>query len=116
MAPQSSVLQWLCSLLLFAGAASALKFDLYAHSGGESSRRERCIRNFVNSNTLVVVTSTVDGYKGDGMVVNIHVCGPPSAPPMGCRFDGTVLLGGSVLLGSWGTTRTEGKFGRSEML
>lgn len=27
----------------------------------------------MGSDTLVVVTSTVDGYKGDGMVVNIHV-------------------------------------------
>ncbi|KAL6889544.1 emp24/gp25L/p24 family/GOLD domain-containing protein [Trichoderma longibrachiatum] len=68
-----SPMQWLCSLLLLASAASALKFDLVAHTGGESLKKERCIRNFVGSDTLVVVTSTVDGYKGDGMVVNIHV-------------------------------------------
>ncbi|RFU74407.1 endoplasmic reticulum vesicle 25 [Trichoderma arundinaceum] len=66
-------MRWLCGLLLLVSAANALKFDLIAHSGGESLKKERCIRNFVGSDTLVVVTSTVDGYKGDGMVVNIHV-------------------------------------------
>ncbi|KAH6609719.1 endoplasmic reticulum vesicle 25 [Trichoderma cornu-damae] len=68
-----SPMRWLCGLLLLVSAANALKFDLIAHSGGESAKKERCIRNFVGSDTLVVVTSTVDGYKGDGMVVNIHV-------------------------------------------
>ncbi|EHK27140.1 uncharacterized protein TRIVIDRAFT_34068 [Trichoderma virens Gv29-8] len=66
-------MRWLCGLLLLVSAANALKFDLIAHTGGESLKKERCIRNFVGSDTLVVVTSTVDGYKGDGMLVNIHV-------------------------------------------
>lgn len=44
-----------------------LKFDLL------QGTKERCIRNFVNRDTLVVVTSTIDGFKGDGMVVNMHV-------------------------------------------
>lgn len=66
-------MRWLCGLLLLVSAANALKFDLLAHPGGESLKKERCIRNFVGSDTLVVVTSTIDGYKGDGMVVNIHV-------------------------------------------
>lgn len=69
-----SPMRWLCGLLLLVSAANALKFDLVAHTGGESLKKERCIRNFVSSDTLVVVTSTVDGYKGDGMLVNIHVC------------------------------------------
>jgi hypothetical protein len=69
-----SPMRWLCGLLLLVSAANALKFDLVAHTGGESLKKERCIRNFVGSDTLVVVTSTVDGYRGDGMLVNIHVC------------------------------------------
>jgi hypothetical protein len=69
-----SPMRWLCGLLLLVSAANALKFDLIAHTGGESLKKERCIRNFVGSDTLVVVTSTVDGYKGDGMLVNIPVC------------------------------------------
>lgn len=74
MAVQRSTLQWLCSLLVLVGVANALKFDLIAHHGGESTKKERCIRNFVGQETLVVVTATVDGFKGDGMVVNMHVC------------------------------------------
>lgn len=74
MALQRSTLQWLCSLLVLVGVANALKFDLIAHTGGESTKKERCIRNFVGQETLVVVTATVDGFKGDGMVVNMHVC------------------------------------------
>ncbi|QPH04329.1 vesicle coat component [Epichloe festucae Fl1] len=73
MAAHRSTLQWLGSLLLLIGVANALKFDLVAHSGGESHKKERCIRNFVGQETLVVVTATVDGFKGDGMVVNMHV-------------------------------------------
>ncbi|KAM0254939.1 hypothetical protein ACHAQJ_006247 [Trichoderma viride] len=68
-----SPMRWLCGLLLLVSAANALKFDLLAHSGSESLKKERCVRNFVGSDTLVVVTSTVDGFKGDGMLVNIHV-------------------------------------------
>lgn len=73
MAIPSSTLQWLCSLLLLVGVANALKFDLVAHSGAESHKKERCIRNFVGQDTLVVVKATVDGTKGDGMVVNMAV-------------------------------------------
>lgn len=53
--------------------SSALKFDLVAKPAG-SSNKERCIRNFVAKETLVVVTATLDGSKGDGQQVNIHVC------------------------------------------
>lgn len=50
----------------------ALKFDLIAQRG-HSATNERCIRNFVNRDTLVVVTATVSGNKGDGQMVNMHV-------------------------------------------
>lgn len=50
----------------------ALKFDLQAHTG-HSSRYERCIRNFVAKDTLVLVTAIVSGQKGDGQTVNMHV-------------------------------------------
>lgn len=73
------LLQWLCGLLLLACAADALKFDLIAHPGAESQKKEKCIRNFVSRETLVVVTVTSDGVKGDGMVVNVHVSRPRSA-------------------------------------
>lgn len=54
--------------------ASALKFDLHAHPPGQHKKSERCIRNFVAKDTLVVVTATVGGTRGDGQEVNIHVC------------------------------------------
>lgn len=60
-------------MLLLVSTVTALRFELAAHSGSENHKKERCIRNFVNRDTLVVVKSTVGGYKGDGMVVNIHV-------------------------------------------
>ena len=50
----------------------ALKFDLQAHTG-HSNKYERCIRNFVAKDTLVLVTAIVDGQKGDGQMVNMHV-------------------------------------------
>jgi hypothetical protein len=88
MAAQMSLLQRFCALLLlFTTAAQALKFDLAAHSGGESTKKERCIRNFVAKDTLVVVTAVVGGYKGDGMAVNIHV-----------RWVAPAGLGGSIVL------------------
>ncbi|MDI1485557.1 MAG: vesicle coat component [Ramalina farinacea] len=52
--------------------ASALKFDLAAHTG-HSNKYERCIRNFAGKDTLVLVTAIVDGMKGDGQVVNMHI-------------------------------------------
>ena len=53
----------------------ALKFDLAAHTG-HNSKYERCIRNFVGKDTLVLVTAIVDGQKGDGQMVNMHVSLP----------------------------------------
>lgn len=54
-------------LFLFLQLSSALKFDLFA---GHS---ERCIRNFVGQDQLVMVTAIVSGHKGDGQKVNMHV-------------------------------------------
>lgn len=53
--------------------ASALKFDMEAHHGHESASKERCIRNFVAKDQLVVVTAHVDGHRGDGQQLNMHV-------------------------------------------
>ena len=52
---------------------SALKFDIQAHPGHESKSKERCIRNFVSRDQLVVVTATVSGSRGDGQQLNMHV-------------------------------------------
>ncbi|CAK7227365.1 vesicle coat component [Sporothrix bragantina] len=67
MLPQT-LRQGLYGLFLFATACQALKFDLYATNG-----HPRCIRNFVTKDTLVVVTATVGGNRGDGMMVNMHI-------------------------------------------
>lgn len=60
----------------------ALKFDLAAHTG-HNSKYERCIRNFVGKDTLVLVTAIVDGQKGDGQMVNMHVSLPKATRPGG---------------------------------
>ncbi|KAJ9156409.1 Endoplasmic reticulum vesicle protein 25 [Pleurostoma richardsiae] len=72
MALPRSLLQYICSLVLLAACSQALKFDLTAYSQHEK-KPERCIRNFVAKDTLVVVTATLSGYKGDGMQVNLHI-------------------------------------------
>ena len=72
MAYSQSLLRIVCSFLFFLACAEALKFDIEAKGAGDKSR-VRCIRNFVAKDTLVVVTATVDGYKGDGMKVDMHV-------------------------------------------
>lgn len=72
MANLQSILYTLCSLLFLLATVEALKFDVEAYSRGDK-KGERCIRNFVARDTLVVVTATVDGERGDGMVVNMHV-------------------------------------------
>jgi len=61
-----------CSLLLLAAGTQALKFDLEALPS-HSRHSQRCIRNFVGKDTLVVVTATVDGHRDDGMRVDMHV-------------------------------------------
>ncbi|KAL2255585.1 hypothetical protein VTK26DRAFT_3066 [Humicola hyalothermophila] len=73
MARLRSLLQHLCSLmLLLAVGSEALKFDIQAGNGHDKGSR-RCIRNFVSKDMLVVVTAIVDGYKGDGMQLNMHI-------------------------------------------
>ncbi|KAL1899878.1 vesicle coat component [Sporothrix stenoceras] len=67
MLPQT-LRQGLYGLVLLATACQALKFDLHPTNG-----HPRCIRNFVTRDTLVVVTATVGGNKGDGQVVNMHI-------------------------------------------
>jgi hypothetical protein len=59
----------LCYLFQF---SIALKFELPAQSG--HGTHERCIRNFVARDQLVVVTAVVSGTRGDGQMVNMHVC------------------------------------------
>ncbi|KAJ5777881.1 Endoplasmic reticulum vesicle protein 25 [Penicillium odoratum] len=61
--------------LLVVQLASALKFDLPATSG--SGKNERCIRNFISKDQLVVVTAIVSGSKGDGQRVNMHTTPQP---------------------------------------
>lgn len=73
MALPRALLQYICGLVLLIASVNALKFDLQAR-GQNDAKKERCIRNFVAKDTLVVVTATVGGSKGDGMVVNMHVC------------------------------------------
>lgn len=60
---------FLALFLLVVQIASALKFDLHSTSSGT----ERCIRNFVAKDQLVVVTAIVGGTKGDGQRVDMHV-------------------------------------------
>ncbi|PGH09112.1 endoplasmic reticulum vesicle protein 25 [Blastomyces parvus] len=68
--PVSGLLRPLMLLLLLCitQLSTALKFDLPANSN-----QEKCIRNFVNKDQLVVVTAIVGGHKGDGQVVNMHI-------------------------------------------
>jgi len=61
---------FLLTISLFSIVSAALKFDIAAQQRGH---RQRCIRNFVAKDTLVVVTATVSGLKGDGQQVNIHI-------------------------------------------
>lgn len=84
MARLRSLLHHVCSvLLLLAVGSQALKFDIQAGSGYDRDSR-RCIRNFVSKDMLVVVTAIVDGYRGDGMQLNMHV----SAAADGTRDNG----------------------------
>jgi p24 family protein delta-1 len=72
MAYPRSLLHTLCGFLMLLVFTEALKFDLQAYPY-RNHKSERCIRNFVSKDTLVVVTATIDGLRGDGMIVNMHV-------------------------------------------
>ncbi|KAF2099848.1 endoplasmic reticulum vesicle protein 25 precursor [Rhizodiscina lignyota] len=60
-------------LCLFIPFSFALKFDILAHPGHESAKHERCIRNFVAKDQLVVVATIIDGERGDGQTLNMHI-------------------------------------------
>ena len=60
-------------LLVLAPLASALKFDINAYASHDSAKHERCIRNFVQKDQLVVVTAIVSGFRGDGQMLNLHI-------------------------------------------
>lgn len=73
MARVRSLLQHVCTLmLLLAVGSQALKFDIQAGNGHDKHSR-RCVRNFVSRDMLVVVMAIVDGHRGDGMQLNMHV-------------------------------------------
>ena len=69
---RSTLLPTALLFLIVLPLSLALKFDLAAHTG-HNSKYERCILNFVGKDTLVLVTAIVDGQKGDGQMVNMHV-------------------------------------------
>lgn len=58
---------------IIAPLTAALKFDLHPVSAHDAAKYERCIRNFVAKDQLVVVTAILDGYRGDGQKVDMHV-------------------------------------------
>jgi hypothetical protein len=62
-----------CVLLAILPLTAALKFDLHPVSTHDSAKYERCVRNFVAKEQLVVVTAILDGYRGDGQRVDMHV-------------------------------------------
>lgn len=73
----------LLTILLLPLSTTGLKFDLHAYPANQRQKSERCIRNFVAKDTLVVVTATVGGTKGDGQEVGMHVCFfPKKNPPL----------------------------------
>ncbi|KAF1911084.1 emp24/gp25L/p24 family/GOLD-domain-containing protein [Ampelomyces quisqualis] len=62
-----------CVLLVLVPLAAALKFDLHPVSEHDAAKYERCVRNFVANEQLVVVTAILDGYRGDGQRVDMHI-------------------------------------------
>ncbi|KAI1814000.1 emp24/gp25L/p24 family/GOLD-domain-containing protein [Poronia punctata] len=72
MALPDALLRYICGIVLLIASVNALKFDLTAVPQRDG-KKERCIRNFVAKETLVVVTAIVSGSKGDGQVVNMRI-------------------------------------------
>ncbi|KAI0535098.1 emp24/gp25L/p24 family/GOLD-domain-containing protein [Xylaria digitata] len=72
MALPRALLQYICGIVLFIASVNALKFEMTATSQRDG-KKERCIRNFVARDTLVVVTAIVSGSKGDGQILNMHI-------------------------------------------
>jgi hypothetical protein len=93
----------LLTLFLLPLLTQALKFELYAQPLGHVT--QRCIRNFVSADTLVVVTATLSGSKGDGQRVNIDVS-PTVIPMVNARFEiqratSMVVQGMSLVKREW---------------
>ncbi|KAF2971383.1 hypothetical protein GQX73_g2299 [Xylaria multiplex] len=72
MALPRALLQYICGIVLLIASVNALKFEMTATSQRDG-KKERCIRNFVARDTLVVVTAIVSGSKGDGQILNMHI-------------------------------------------
>lgn len=68
-APWFTMRPLLSLLFLFVVLSAALKFDISTAHG----QNERCIRNFVGNDQLVMVTAIVSGQRGDGQKLNMHV-------------------------------------------
>lgn len=68
-------------IAVIAPLAAALKFDLHPVAPHDAAKYERCIRNFVAKEQLVVVTAILDGHRGDGQRVDMHVCAHSHAGP-----------------------------------
>ena len=100
-------------LLLLLPFSYALKFELVAQHGHNN---ERCIRNFVTKDTLVVVTAIVSGSRGDGQMVNMHVCHSSSSYYQRGRnaWPGACLGAGETLIGQYTDACT--RLSRSKML
>jgi hypothetical protein len=77
-------------LLAILPLAAALKFDLHPVAAHDSARYERCIRNFVAREQLVVVTAILDGYRGDGQRVDMHVRFAIYQIPTPCQQRNTI--------------------------
>ena len=86
----------LAFLLLPIALTQALKFELYAHR--ETYPVEKCIRNFVGDDTLVVVTAIVSGTRGDGQRVDINVCPISLYPLLPCALAFLLRLANKLSL------------------
>lgn len=75
-----------CVLVYLLPLAAALKFDLHPVSPHDAAKYERCVRNFVAKDQLVVVTAILDGYRGDGQKVDMHVRCSKAAHDTDCSY------------------------------
>lgn len=63
----------LVATLFFTAHSNALKFAVPARPAGSGQAFERCIRNFVHKDAMVVVNVKTNGQRGDGQVLNLRV-------------------------------------------
>lgn len=66
-----SIALLLC-LVSYLQIAWALKFEMAAHTGHDA-KYSKCIRNYAAQDTLVVVTATTDGFRGDGQTLSMTI-------------------------------------------